>query len=103
LLSNAIHYTGSDKKIYITQLEEKDYVKIEITDTGAGIDEDELENIWERYYKSGENHRRNIQGTGLGLSIVKSIMKLHGCKYGVNSVKNQGSTFYFYLKKAKKS
>ncbi len=99
LINNAINYTGEDKKIYITILDEEKTYRVEIKDTGKGIKEEDLPHIWEKYYKSNKNHQRNHYGTGLGLSIVKNILEHHHFKYGVESKKNKGSTFYFEIPK----
>ena len=99
LINNAINYTGDDLKVTIRITENQKDCKIEITDTGKGIDEKDLPNIWNRYYKKEKNHKRNVVGTGLGLSIVKNILEQHNFKYGVNSIKNKGTTFYFQIKK----
>jgi len=53
--------------------------------------------IWDRYFKSGQSHKRAVIGTGLGLSIVRRIIELHGGTYGVTSKVEQGSTFWFEL------
>ncbi|GAA0077770.1 hypothetical protein UT300005_21480 [Clostridium sp. CTA-5] len=99
LLTNAINYTGSDKKVIIKQIISNGFVKVEIIDTGEGIAEEELSYIWERYYKSNKSHKRAVMGTGLGLSIVKSILESHkGVTYGVKSKLNKGSIFWFKLK-----
>lgn len=97
LISNAINYTGSDKKIYVVQKFDGKKVRIEVTDTGEGISSEEIENVWERYYKIDKNHKRAVIGTGLGLSIVKNILELHNAKYGVDSKVSEGSTFWFEL------
>ena len=99
LINNAINYTGDDLKVTIRITENQKDCKIEIIDTGKGIDEKDLPNIWNRYYKKEKNHKRNVVGTGLGLSIVKNILEQHNFKYGVNSIKNKGTTFYFQIKK----
>lgn len=99
LINNAINYTGDDLKVTIKITENQKDCKIEIIDTGKGIDEKDLPNIWNRYYKKEKNHKRNVVGTGLGLSIVKNILEQHNFKYGVNSIKNKGTTFYFQIKK----
>lgn len=99
LINNAINYTGDDLKVIIRITENQKDCKIEIIDTGKGIDEKDLPNIWNRYYKKEKNHKRNVVGTGLGLSIVKNILEQHNFKYGVNSIKNKGTTFYFQIKK----
>ena len=101
LLGNAVNYTGEDKTVLIRQTvtegEEK-RVLLEVIDTGIGIPEEELPLVWERYYKVNDFHKRANMGTGLGLSIVKSILLLHGARFGVNSKVGQGSNFWFELK-----
>ena len=72
-------------------------VRIEVRDTGEGIDQDKLKDIWERYYKVDKAHKRAQVGTGLGLSIVKTILDMHGGAYGVQSEQGVGSTFWFEL------
>ena len=101
LLNNAINYTGDDKKIYITVQEMDKCYRVNIKDTGQGIKQEDLKSIWDRYYHSDKKHRRNLIGTGLGLSIVKNILEEHKFKYGVNSTKGQGTTFYFDILKSK--
>lgn len=105
LLTNAVNYTGPDKKVTVTQTVFKnpednlsEWVKIEIADTGEGIAEEDLPYIWERYYKVDKTHKRAVTGTGLGLSIVRSIIDMHGGSYGVTSKLNEGSVFWFSLK-----
>ena len=99
LLNNAVNYTGEDKKIYINVTDEKKKVLVEIRDTGKGIDKEEIKYIWNKYYHNEKKHKRNAFGTGLGLSIVKTILESHNYKYGVKSVKNHGTTFYFEIDK----
>ena len=67
-------------------------------DTGEGIPQEQIDNVWDRYYKIDKTHKRAVMGTGLGLSIVKNILKLHDARYGVTSISGQGSTFWFELK-----
>lgn len=98
LINNAITYTGTDKTVTIIQSSNEDSVKIEIVDTGDGIAQDMLPLIWDRYYKMDKAHKRAAIGTGLGLSIVKTILDMHGAKYGVLSTLGQGSIFWFELK-----
>lgn len=101
LINNAINYTGDDKKIIISALELENTVRIEVKDTGKGIDKEELENIWDKYYKIDKTHSREQVGSGVGLSIVKNILINHNCNYGVESIKENGTTFYFELPKVK--
>lgn len=97
LINNAVNYTGDDKKVYINLKEEKRFVRVEVIDTGNGISDKDIKNIWNKYYHNELKHKRNAYGTGLGLSIVKTILESHGYKYGVNSSKGNGTMFYFEI------
>ena len=97
LLSNAINYTGEDKKIKIIITKKFDCAKIEIIDSGEGISKDELSNVWDRYYRA-KTHIRSQVGTGLGLSIVKTILIAHNADFGIESTIGVGSDFWFELK-----
>lgn len=99
LLNNAIKYCGEDKKIIVRIIEMKNKVRCEVSDHGMGIAEDEIDYIWDRYYKASTHHVRVAKGTGLGLAIVKEIILLHDGDYGVRSKQGIGSTFYFELDK----
>ncbi len=97
LVNNAITYSGEDKTITLSQKSEGDKVRISVTDTGEGIPQEKLKDIWERYYKVDKEHKRAQMGSGLGLSIVKNILDMHGGQYGVESRLGLGSTFWFEL------
>ena len=96
LVGNAVNYTGEDKKIVVSlkRLPDKGRIRFAVSDTGRGIPPEELDTIWDRYYRSSDTHKRPIKGTGLGLSIVKTILIRHGFEYGVESEVGKGSTFY---------
>lgn len=94
LINNAVTHTGSDNTISVKQIISDKSVRIEVSDSGHGIPQDQLGLIWERYYKADTEHKRAAVGTGLGLSIVKSIMILHKGKFGVRSREGHGSTFW---------
>jgi signal transduction histidine kinase len=100
LINNAINYTGDDKLVRVVQSVREGFVRISVIDTGEGIAPDQLPLIWDRYYKVDKVHRRAAVGTGIGLSIVKSVLELHGARYGADSTPGQGSTFWFELKTA---
>ena len=105
LVNNAISYTGTDKKVTIRQTvaaaaNGKRTVRISVTDTGMGISKENLEYIWDRYFKENKTHKRAVVGTGLGLSIVKGILQMHDARFGVDTSEdpqNHGSTFWFEL------
>ncbi len=98
LINNAVNYTGEDKNVYVRQLNTPEGVRIEVRDTGQGIEEDKIQKIFDKYYRS-ENHKREVVGTGLGLSIVKAILKMHEFHYGVSSKLGEGSVFWFMIRK----
>lgn len=104
LINNALTYIGEDKTVTIKQIYipavngKQNRVRIEVIDTGEGIEQSKLNDIWERYYKVDKNHKRAAIGTGLGLNIVKTILDMHqGATYGVKSQVGHGSTFWFEL------
>jgi signal transduction histidine kinase len=97
LVNNAINFTGDDKLVTINVIKQDDYVRVEIIDTGDGINPDDLKIIWDKYRQVDKQHKRNKYGTGLGLSIVKSILTSLDYNYGVNSKKGHGTTFYFEI------
>ena len=96
-INNAINYTGDDNLVTIKVTNEEN-ILVEIIDTGKGIAKEDIDYIWDKYYKNKKKHKRNLIGTGLGLSIVKNILEKHNFKYGVKST-NKGTTFYFEIKK----
>ena len=97
LISNAVNHTGDDKKINVTLMRTDGKIRFEVADTGKGIPPEEINLVWNRYYKSADNHIRGIVGTGIGLSIVKQILLLHNAQYGIISEINKGSVFWFEL------
>lgn len=98
LINNAVKYCGSDKMIIVTLKRNGKRIRCEVTDHGQGIAPDEINHVWERYYKSSTHHVRPTEGTGLGLSIVKEILTLHKADYGVISEEGKGATFWFEFK-----
>ena len=99
LIGNAVRYSGDNRLIEINITDKGDIVHCEVADHGQGIAAEDIDSIWDRYYQSSSNHSRTSKGSGLGLSIVKQIFVLHKAKYGVHSVENEGSTFWFDLQK----
>ncbi len=94
LLSNAVNYTGADKRVTVRLKGAGGATRLDVIDTGAGIPEEQIGLIWDRYYKMQETHKLPVKGTGLGLSIVKHILEMQGCPYGVRSEADRGSDFW---------
>ena len=96
LIENAIAYTDSGSVRCRVQ-RRADKVRIQIVDTGQGIDEDHLERIFDRFYRVDEDRARDSGGTGLGLSIVQQIIHAHDEDINVESTKGRGTRFWFEL------
>lgn len=98
LINNAVNYSGDSREITVNcYATEVGGVRFEVIDRGTGIPQEELTDIWERYYKAHGEHKRSVVGSGLGLSIVRGILELHRARYGVDSRVGEGSRFWFEL------
>ncbi|EJS02401.1 sensor histidine kinase [Bacillus mycoides] len=97
-ITNAIRYTPDKEDIIISTIDEKNYIKVCIENKGAHIEEEQLDKIWDRFYRVDAARKRSQGGTGLGLAISKNILELHNAEYGVKNTKD-GVLFYFYLPK----
>ncbi|MBD2869022.1 sensor histidine kinase [Paenibacillus arenilitoris] len=98
-LMNAIRYTPEQEEIVVTATERKDTVIIGIENKGVHIPAEQLDKIWDRFYRGEQSRHRSTGGTGLGLAIAKQILELHGAPYGVRNTE-EGVLFHFELKKA---
>ena len=96
LIDNAIAYTPKGTVRCRTR-RRLDKVRIEVVDTGRGIDEDHLERIFDRFYRVESDRARKSGGTGLGLSITQQILQAHGEEIHVESTKGRGTRFWFEL------
>ena len=97
LLSNAIKYNKQNGSIEISIDKKEETVIVTYEDTGIGMNDTELERIFERFYRADKARTRTIEGTGLGLSIVKTIIDLHSGRINVRSKQNEGTTFIVEL------
>ena len=95
LLSNAIKYSESGSIISITCREVHGEIQIIFKDTGIGISNEQLAQIFVRFYRVDTARKKD--GTGLGLSIVKKVVELHGGQVNVTSTVGKGSTFVIKL------
>lgn len=97
LISNAIKYSPEGSTIDLSANLENDFLCICVKDTGLGMPSEDLERIFDRFYRVKNEHTRYITGTGLGLSIVKKIVQAHQGTILAESTQGQGSTFRVYI------
>jgi signal transduction histidine kinase len=95
LLDNAIKYSRPGGSIDISAHEDGPFAVIAVTDQGIGIAPEEINQIWDRLYRSDRS--RSKRGLGLGLSLVRAIVEAHGGKVTVESRPDEGSTFFVIL------
>jgi two-component system phosphate regulon sensor histidine kinase PhoR len=93
LISNGIKYTPAGGKVWVTLSEENGLVKTTVSDTGMGIQKEDLSRIFDKFYRVKSTETRQIIGTGLGLSIVRSIVDAHLGSISVESEPGKGTTF----------
>ncbi|MBR2836782.1 PAS domain-containing protein [Candidatus Saccharibacteria bacterium] len=97
LIENAIKYTPEGGSIYVNVLGDGDRVLINVTDTGIGISADDLQHIFQKFYRADNSDTRTIGGTGLGLYLVKQRCEAMGGRVWAESAFGEGSTFYVSL------
>jgi signal transduction histidine kinase len=97
LLDNAIKFTPAGGIVEISVREKLGRINVAIRDTGIGIPEDRLEEIFEPFHQLDSSATRRYGGTGLGLSMVRRIIEAHGAQIQVHSKVDQGSQFEFSL------
>ncbi|MEW6736937.1 MAG: ATP-binding protein [Acidobacteriota bacterium] len=95
LLENAAKYSPANSKIIIRGEIEKEQLIISVIDQGPGIAPDELERVFDKFYRGNRNSRLHTQGTGMGLAIARGIVEAHNGKIWVESRLEYGSTFKF--------
>ncbi|MFF1286937.1 ATP-binding protein [Bacillus thuringiensis] len=97
-ITNAIRYTPNKEDIIISTIDDKDRIKVCIENKGTHIEDEQLDKIWDRFYRVDTARQRSQGGTGLGLAISKNILELHDAEYGAGNTED-GVLFYFYLPK----
>lgn len=93
LISNAVKYTDNYGNIQITVIQENENVVITVEDNGCGIDDNDIQYIFERFYRTDKSRNRSTGGAGIGLTITRAIVQLHGGTIHVESKKGVGSLF----------
>lgn len=97
LLDNAIRYAPENARVSFELIPNDTNVRIKVTDSGPGIPDTDVPNIFLPYFRGKRNATRENQGTGLGLAITKRIIELHDSNIRVETTLNEGTTFYFDL------
>jgi len=97
LIRNALKFTPRGGEISINLERKPGSVAVAVADTGCGIAEDDLERVFDRFYRIDQGEESASDSTGLGLAIVRKILDLHGSRITVSSVLNEGTRFEFDL------
>ncbi len=97
IADNSIKYTESGGLVKVELMRDLGNIIIRISDTGIGIPKEEIQKIFDRFYRVDKARARDTGGTGLGLSIAMDVVKLHGGYIEVSSEEEKGSTFTIIL------
>jgi signal transduction histidine kinase len=97
LIDNAIKYSGEAKSILVRAFAENQYLIITVKDFGIGIRKEEIDKVFERFYRGGDALTRTVKGSGLGLTLVKQIVEVHHGNVSVESEVGKGSRFMVRL------
>ncbi len=97
LIGNALRYLPSGGRIEISQESQRHGMRFSVKDNGSGISKEDLQFVFERFYKVDKARTRGKSGTGLGLTIAKNIVQAHNGIISVDSEVGKGTTFTFFL------
>jgi signal transduction histidine kinase len=97
LVGNALRHTPASGRVEIRATAVDGAARIEITDTGEGIEVEDLPHIFEHFYRGEKSRSRATGGAGLGLAIAKGIVEAHGGEIGARSAPARGTTLYFTI------
>ena len=95
-VTNALRHVNENGSITVRMVEKENGISVEIENNGSSIPEDELEKIWDKFYRIEKSGNKKLGGTGIGLSIVKNILVLHNYPFGIQNTK-KGVKFYFIV------
>ena len=99
LIDNSIKYGNKGGTTTVSFFDMDENILIEVTDTGIGVEQNDIPRLFERFYRTDKGRSREHGGTGLGLAIVKHIIEAHNQTINVRSTIGIGTTFAFTLKK----
>ena len=97
LLTNANKYAPEGAQVQLAATRIGDQVEFAVSDNGPGLGEEELDQVFDRFWRAQSGDTQEIGGTGLGLAIAKSLVELHGGSISANSTPGKGATFRFVL------
>ena len=101
LLTNANKYSPEGARVRLAASRVGDEIEFSVSDNGPGLGDEELEHVFDRFWRAQSGETQSVGGTGLGLAIAKSLVELHGGAISANSVQGEGATFRFVLPIAK--
>jgi len=93
LVENAIKYNREEGSVHVSLNADHKYFYVKVADTGIGIPQDDMDHIFERFYRVDKSHSREIGGTGLGLAIARNAVIMHRGSVKVHSEEGVGTTF----------
>ncbi|MGD0753318.1 MAG: ATP-binding protein [Anaerolineales bacterium] len=97
LVDNALLYTPEGGRVLLSARVVADDLELRVQDSGPGIEENEIDLVFERFYRSDPSRQRNAGGSGLGLAIAKSIVEKHGGSIWAESKPGEGTTIVIHL------
>ena len=97
LIDNAVKYSAESRKVNVKVFGDDQYLTVAVEDFGIGIRKEELDQVFDRFYRGGDELTRTVRGTGLGLTLVKQIVEAHKGAMQVESEPGKGSTFSIRL------
>ena len=101
LLTNANKYADEGAEVKLTAARVGDEIEFAVSDDGPGLGEEELDHVFDRFWRAQSGETQEVGGTGLGLAIAKSLVDLHGGAISADSTQGEGATFRFVLPIAK--
>ena len=97
LLTNANKYAQEGAKVELAATRVGDEIEFAVSDNGPGLGVEELDHVFDRFWRAQSGETQEVGGTGLGLAIAKSLVELHGGAISANSTQGEGATFRFVL------
>ncbi len=102
LISNSIKFTEHGGSVFIASSDNRDYTEISVTDTGVGMTEAQIENLFKIQHQISTTGTNKEKGSGLGLILCKEFIEKHDGKISINSKKEEGTSFVFSIPRNKK-